>query len=429
MSTPELACYSTLKSWLDDCAGGFHPNTRFNEDHSGSHIVTTDDLEKDFTVVSCPFRLVISQALAKRAVMNILGGLEDLKNVQWSERQWICTYISLHWIVGPEENMDYLAHFEYINTLPTAEKLRTPLHFFASELQLFKGTNIYGATGDRERDWKFEWNQCCSVVRQSNHLWGELFTWLVYLEYYFLHWCSYNQRDKYLTSATYLSSRAFPSSLLADTPSLVRTPSTEPVLIPGVDSLNHARGQPVSWFVTYPTSTVATSCQEPKISLVLHSSAVKGQELFNNYGPKPNSELILGYGFSIPNNPDDTIVLKVGGIGGNRWEIGRGAENIEGMWKEILSALLDSEKSMPTYEDILDASGMLQDMVETLIERLPAEQASNPAEVRPEVFVMFLHYLEGQRDILQSIVEFAKAREQEAVEMARHDGIDVVLED
>lgn len=46
--------------------------------------------------------------------------------------------------------------------------------------------------------------------------------------------------------------------------------------------------------------------------------------MFNNYGPKPNSELLLGYGFVLPNNPEDTIVLKLGGSE-KRHEIGRDA--------------------------------------------------------------------------------------------------------
>ena len=56
-------------------------------------------------------------------------------------------------------------------------------------------------------------------------------------------------RELYLTAATHLSSRAFPSTLLSDTPSLVSTPTSYPVLLPGVDALNHARAQPVSWAV------------------------------------------------------------------------------------------------------------------------------------------------------------------------------------
>ena len=43
-----------------------------------------------------------------------------------------------------------------------------------------------------------------------------------------------------------------------------------------------------------------------------HNASNPGSEIFNNYGAKPNSELLLGYVFSLPANPDDTILLKIG---------------------------------------------------------------------------------------------------------------------
>lgn len=202
-------------------------------------------------------------------------------------------------------------------------------------------------------------------------------------------------RQRYLTAATYISSRAFPSSLLSPTPSLAYSPTSQPVLLPGVDALNHARGQPISWIVTYPDTN--DTSQEPKISLVLHTATPKGDELFNNYGPKPNSELILGYGFSIPRNPDDTIVLKIGGKSGDgkKWEIGRGAQGVENMWSDLIKVFIQDPSQNPTYEDMLDASSALQEMVQNLIDRLPAEKTGEMTDIRVEVITMFQDYLEG----------------------------------
>ena len=168
------------------------------------------------------------------------------------------------------------------------------------------------------------------------------------------------------------------------------------MLLPGIDSLNHARVQPVSWVVRYPNNvSPESSLQERKISLILHTSATAGDELFNNYGPKPNSELILGYGFSLPQNPEDTILLKIGGIEGHKWEIGRNAIGAESLWKEILGSFIDDPASEPDYEDVLDASSMLLEMVQALIDRLPVEAIQNSAWIRPEVSTMFRDYVEG----------------------------------
>ena len=148
--------------------------------------------------------------------------------------------------------------------------------------------------------------------------------------------------------------------------------------------------------MTYPDIKDSTS-QEPKISLVLHTATPKGHELFNNYGPKPNSELILGYGFSIPCNPDDTIVLKIGGSfdDGKKWEIGREAKGAENMWTDLTRAFIEDSSQNPTYEDMLDASSALQEMLQNLIDRLPAEMTAEMTGIRAEVKAMFQDYLEG----------------------------------
>jgi len=378
-------------------------------------VIARDHLPKDSTIVSCPFSLAITQPVAQRAVLEILQ-VPTSENIQWSERQWISTYISLHWILASEDNRvgkELLVHNTYLDTLPTWKQLRTPLHFTPSELDIFKGTNLYGAALDRDRLWRIEWTTCQTRIGRENADWANLFTW-----------------QRYLTAATYLSSRAFPSSLLSPAPSLAHSPTSQPVLLPGVDALNHARGQPVSWVITYPDAN--NTSQESKISLVLHTATPKGDELFNNYGPKPNSELILGYGFSIPHNPDDTIVLKIGGHleDGKKWEIGREARGAENMWIDLMRSFVHWDSSQtPTYEDVLDASSALQEMVQNLIDRLPADKTAEMTDIRVEVITMFQDYLEGQRDILRSLKEFAKTQERRALDMALEEGVEIVFGD
>lgn len=220
----------------------------------------------------------------------------------------------------------------------------------------------------------------------------------------FTHLHFYLHREIFLTAATYLSSRAFPSSLLSPTPSLIQSPTTGPVLLPGIDSLNHSRGQAVSWTVNYPGNNTSDVAQTPTVSLVLHAPTSPGQELFNNYGPKPNSELILGYGFSLPHNPDDTIILKIGGINGKKWEIGREARGAAGLWDEIVHSITENPETEPSYEDYLDASSILSEMIQALLERLPPRLKDDEAHIRPEVALMMEHYLEGAMFVLNNDV-------------------------
>lgn len=225
-------------------------------------------------------------------------------------------------------------------------------------------------------------------------------------------------RERYLTTATYLSSRAFPSTVLSSKPTLYTTPSSYPVLLPGIDALNHARAHPVSWVVSWSRRAAKTpvTIPEQSISLVIHTPTAAGSELLNNYGPKPNAELILGYGFSLPNNPDDTIVLKIGGPSGAsapvpadaKFEVGRHARGAEPVWDAVLAAIgaqygedeedgaMETDAETETaVEDELCAADMLAGMVQSLYDRLPPFPPANVAELRVQVVDMLEHYLEG----------------------------------
>jgi len=196
----------------------------------------------------------------------------------------------------------------------------------------------------------------------------------------------------------------------------VASAESYPVLLPGLDSLNHARGRPVSWVVDRlpPTDSGRDSGQQLGLSLVIHSQTRPGEELLNNYGAKPNAELILGYGFSLENNPDDTIVLSIGGGPAasasnpgekQSWEVGRDARGVEGVWHHVLDAISSvlqpeeaGESATARLESQLDAASMLSEMCRSYLQRLPqipiVSDAPTP-ELRPEVLTMFVHYIEG----------------------------------
>ena len=72
---------------------------------------------------------------------------------------------------------DVLKHRPYLNTLPSPDQLRTPLHFTSVELEAFQGSNLFGATLDRRREWEAEWEECKAVISGVNAEWGSDFTW------------------------------------------------------------------------------------------------------------------------------------------------------------------------------------------------------------------------------------------------------------
>lgn len=71
-----------------------------------------------------------------------------------------------------------------------------------------------------------------------------------------------------------------------------------PVLFPGLDAANHSHEVRVDW-----------TFNPGHFSIRINNEIPPGVEVFNNYGPKGNGELLIGYGFCIPNNPYDTVAL------------------------------------------------------------------------------------------------------------------------
>lgn len=269
----------------------------------------------------------------------------------------------------------------------------TPLHFTPSELEVFRGTNIYGATHDRQESWKAEWNQCQTFIRTINSEWADKYTWCApSVCFLFIHFLN-PIRDKYLISSTYLSSRAFPSTLLSRAPTLQTNPSSYPILLPGVDTLNHSRGQPVSWCTSYPEGSREEKDDLATISIISHTTTLLGEEVFNNYGLKANDELILGYGFSLPQNPDDKITLQLGGSP-NKWVIGRHASGAEGLWNEVRQ-LVAEDPEEARYETDLEAAQLLLGLVQKKYKLLPEFLHEEDAAIRPAVRLMLEHYLEG----------------------------------
>ncbi|KAG0700717.1 hypothetical protein DFH29DRAFT_607381 [Suillus ampliporus] len=410
MST-EPSTAADLKRWLTSYGGFFHPLVSLSQGKFGLSAVAQDTINVDTTIVSCPFSLVIDMERALHALIALLGNSTFVDLQSWSERQLICTYICFHWIFSDSSPIpDVLRHIPYLKSLPPADALLTPLHFTPSEFEAFRGTNIYGATRDRQESWSAEWSQCQTFIYAVNPDWVEKYTW-----------------DKYLIASTYLSSRAFPSTLLSRSPTLQTTPSSYPILLPGVDTLNHSRGQPVSWCTSYPERNTEERDDLATISIVSHTTTHLGEEVFNNYGLKANDELILGYGFSLLQNPDDKITLQLGGSP-NKWAIGRHASGAEGLWNEVRQLVAETPEEIG-YEDDLEAAQVLLEMVQKKYDVLPEVPDEKDATIRPAVRLMLEHYLEGQRDILLSLKSYFGEKQESAIEAAREEGIELVFDD
>lgn len=228
-------------------------------------------------------------------------------------------------------------YIPYVELLPA--EITVPLLFNKEEIQILRGTPLYEDTIERRRRcWAafiaalpliHEEAQKCSgvpskVVQLLDQAAGETrrvgasgvpgFSDLTWAPALFRQW---------LWAQAIYNSRSFP-------PSLLLAPQNEvgllgPVLLPGIDILNHARNKAVTW--SYPCAQTTTpesaahvtvwdyfnDSREPHVAVTLRYTAEAGTQAFNCYGAKSNEEFLAGYGFVVPGGPDDTLTLVLGG--------------------------------------------------------------------------------------------------------------------
>lgn len=272
-----------------------------------------------------------------------------------------------------------------------------------------------------------------------------------------------------MVAAAYINSRAFPSTLLSPQPSLQEKPGSYGVLIPGLDSMNHKPGHPVTWAVAKLESLDegerddTVHQQGLSIGLVSEVETFEGDEILNNYGPKPNASLILGYGFALPSNLNDSIFLKIGlkpsaspkstsvrnGLGDSELgaEIGRTAAGVDGLWMIIRECCVgdqdelgDEEETCPGDEGGIavkdftrdrSALDLLHGMVETLRIQLEAVSRRKLYGLDPirvaKIEEMHRHYLTGQLDITHDLRHWLMNKELELRQ--RQEDLGVVFED
>ncbi|SLM39105.1 hypothetical protein LPUS_09545 [Lasallia pustulata] len=193
----------------------------------------------------------------------------------------------------------------YIDLLPSPDKpefLNTPMWYSEIDALWIRGTNLEQAVQDRERSWRAEYEEGLRqlLLEHDNFYPGMLqrakegYSWNLY------KW-----------AATIMSSRSFPASCLT----YVSTESTKfvdtnirdryqtrnsSVLLPVFDLANHHPDVRVTW------EWNTTDCR-----LMIDERLEAGAQVYNNYGPKSNEELVMGYGFSLENNLTDQYALKM----------------------------------------------------------------------------------------------------------------------
>ncbi|RPB17272.1 SET domain-containing protein [Morchella conica CCBAS932] len=246
------------------------------ESRVGSQMLTTAALPPSSKLLTCPHTLAIDYQKVKAHYPP-----EFIEAV--SPHAALCTFVVGEWLKG-----DASFWAPYLRILP--REFDTPLYFDDEDMKWLVGCNLNAEeVKTRKKVWMEEWEAASEALRRQRSVGSRgarEYTW-----------------ELFLWAATAFSSRSFPGKLLNWTTESSMTeiddPDCLPALFPLIDSVNHQ-----------PLTKITWAPGDNALNVVSGDEIPAGGEVCNNYGPKSNEELLMGYGFTLPGNPFDTVVLR-----------------------------------------------------------------------------------------------------------------------
>ncbi|BDD58341.1 hypothetical protein MAP00_003625 [Monascus purpureus] len=132
--------------------------------------------------------------------------------------------------------------------------------------------------------WREKFENSLKRLRESGFEGAEEYTW-----------------DLYLWALTIITSRAFSAKVLSGVIADSELPETKvSVLLPLIDLPNHR-----------PLAKVEWRAGEADVGFVVLEDVIPGQEIANNYGPRNNEQLMMNYGFCLPDNSCDYRIVSL----------------------------------------------------------------------------------------------------------------------
>ncbi|KAK0250918.1 hypothetical protein B0A54_07844 [Friedmanniomyces endolithicus] len=193
----------------------------------------------------------------------------------------------------------------YLDTLPSPDSdLTTPLWFDdAEDLGWLHGTDVLHTMLARREVYERYYKDGLCTLRSSGvdttpYTWN-LFRWSItmFTSRSFSSRAIAPQESKYWTTYK-MNTQGWRQTVLLDMSHAPAEDLDFSVLFPLQDASNHSNDAHVDW-----------SFDPGRFSISINDPVEAGGEVLNNYGWKGNDELLMGYGFCIPDNPYDTVML------------------------------------------------------------------------------------------------------------------------
>jgi len=295
MKESDRARIENLKRWARQHGAVLHPLLEVYHDEVTKFSLrvkesATEALQPGFAAVSCPLPITLSYLNAVVDGPLVLPFTSTDQHTSSFPEKFMETIpphvIGRFFLMQQYLQGDRSFWWPYIATLPKPEHFASwalPACWPDEDIEILEGTNAYAAIDEIQENLKPEFKQARKILKGEN----------------FNNWQDYT-RLLYNWAFCIFTSRSF-------RPSLILSPENQDsishllpsncgiddfsILQPLFDIANHSMTAKYSWDIT----TDPTSCQ-----LICQDAYPPGAQVFNNYGLKTNSELLLGYGFILP---------------------------------------------------------------------------------------------------------------------------------
>ncbi|RUP44731.1 hypothetical protein BC936DRAFT_149074 [Jimgerdemannia flammicorona] len=263
---PSENSFENFKTWLKENGAKFDKLDIKKDANGIGGVYATSPIQIDEVYASIPFKLTISEPLVREAFPQFS---------HLSSRAVMSTFI-----VREDLRGETSFYHPYLQVIP--REIMTAMRFGDDDMLFLSGTNLENGAKERREKLREEFDHI--VHHMPDGLDADTLDWPAFLWAY-----------------TAISSRAFPHKLLDPT-----SEAAGEAMFPLADSMNHRPRTKVTW-----RSQGGAASKDGVLELIAGEEVGAGEQLYNNYGPKSNEELLLGYGFCFKNNPYDYVHLKV----------------------------------------------------------------------------------------------------------------------
>ncbi|KAL1297291.1 hypothetical protein AAFC00_004846 [Neodothiora populina] len=287
-----------LVKWFIDNGGYLHPSIILSYDEQlGAHFRCSADVAPGTHVLTVPHHLAIS---------NLNAQVDDAFPVFRSHaKQFTVEALTFFYLCAQYINIETSFWRPYLESLPSpASGYDTPLWFADDDRKWLEGTDLQPTSLAREAVWRTYWQDGIKILESEGidvdpYTW-DLFKWAatVYTSRSFNSQTVRPQDSKYWTAYKYTPQGR--QTALLDLSNYSQDWKDFSILFPVMDAGNHNPNARVDW-----------AYDPGRFSFTVSDGVKAGEEVFNNYGPKGNDELLMGYGFCAADNPHDGILLSM----------------------------------------------------------------------------------------------------------------------